>query len=379
MGLLSLPGRRGQWPTRASAQAVHVGVESIEAGVVRLSEGAGSSYRAVLEVAGVDVPPEDTGAHEALLAAYASFLNGLTFPVQLLVRVVPCDLEAYLGWHEDRTRLVSGAASGGLAREHRVFLRRLAGNQSLTERRCYVIVPSDAGGLATTVWHGAFAEKETPGASGGGGAREIGQEARRPGLAGLFAPFRRRPSHEREAAPDQTASASAHRQLAVRCNEVLRALGRCGLTAHRLDSLALAELYYACWCPELSRVQRLRQQLADYLVPVVRRDQGVGGLSPSGSPTTAPDPRGRPGQSHRAGTTQGQRAGTSADSGPPDAPAAVPGPERSHAPGAPAAGMPGPTPFLQPAGVEHTAAGKGRFRRRRPRFAVSLPPTERNS
>lgn len=262
-----------------------------------------------------------------------------------------------------------------------MFLRRLAGNQSLMERRCYVIIPSDSGGVATTVWRGALAEKETPGAVGDGSGREVGQDVGRRGLAGLFAALKRRASHDREAAPGQTVSASAHRQLAVRCNEVCRALGRCGLAAHRLDSLALAELYYACWCPELSRVQRLRRQLADYLAPVVRRDQSSGGgLPPLGAPTGAPDPRGRPDRPRRAGTIRGERAGTATGTGPPDDPAGEIEPERNQATGAPAAATPGHTPFLPPAGVEHTAAaGRGRFRCRRSRFADSPPPTERSS
>src|SRR5204863_422602 len=71
----------------------------------------------------------------------------------------------------------------------------------------------------------------------------------------------------RRAAPDAGAT---RRQLTFRCDEVARQLGRCGLAARRLGSAELAQLFYACWCPELARVQRLRRDLAAYTALVVR-------------------------------------------------------------------------------------------------------------
>lgn len=44
----------------------------------------------------------------------------------------------------------------------------------------------------------------------------------------------------------------------------------------RLGSNELAQLYYACWCPELSRVQRLRRDLAEYATLVVQAGHSNG-------------------------------------------------------------------------------------------------------
>jgi hypothetical protein len=72
---------------------------------------------------------------------------------------------------------------------------------------------------------------------------------------------------------DETAeaAATAARQLAARCDDLTRQLGRCGLTTRRLGDGELAALHYACWCPDLARVQRLRRDLADYQGLVVAR------------------------------------------------------------------------------------------------------------
>ena len=49
----------------------------------------------------------DDAKQEAVLAGYAQFLNSLTFPFQLLVRVEPVDLSWYVARIEERARALS--------------------------------------------------------------------------------------------------------------------------------------------------------------------------------------------------------------------------------------------------------------------------------
>ncbi len=207
-----------------SVQTAHLRIESIEDDVVRLGGGL---YRAVLEVGSVNFALQGEVEQEALVAGFASFLNSLTFPVQVLVRVLPIDFEAYVGDLERRAReeLVGDLAE--LARDHAAFLRRLARNRTLLERRFYVVVP----------------------------AQSDDKEAR------ASWPF-----GKRTVSLDLPA---ARKQLTFRCEEVERQLGRCGLPVRRLGNTEVAQLYYACWCPELSRVQRLERELAEYTALVV--------------------------------------------------------------------------------------------------------------
>ena len=209
----------------ASVQRSRISLEAIEDDVVRL---AGGEYRAVLEVGSVNFGLQGEGQQETILASYAAFLNSLTFPVQILVRVLPIEIERYLADLERRARTELPEPLAELARDHVAFLRRLARNRTLLERRFYLVVPADG-------------EAE-------GGRRGW--------------PFRRRSRGG--------SLAQARRQLTVRCEEVARQLARCGLTARRLGSIELAQLYQACWCPELARVQRLRRELGEYTALVVR-------------------------------------------------------------------------------------------------------------
>ncbi|MCC6177432.1 MAG: hypothetical protein IT305_19205 [Chloroflexi bacterium] len=210
---------------RASVQTSRLSLEEIADDVVLLARG---QYRAVLEINGVHFGLQGETEQESLVGGFAAFLNSLSFPIQILVRVLPVDVDGYIGDLERRARNELPENLAALARDHVAFVRRLARNRTLLERHFYLVVPAET-------------------------------EATRSRRGWPFGRGR--------AGRD---TAAARKQLVIRCEEVERQLGRCGLTPRRLTSNELAQLYYACWCPELSRVQRLRRDLVEYTTLVVQ-------------------------------------------------------------------------------------------------------------
>lgn len=208
----------------ASVQTAHIHLETIEEGVVI---PAPHQYRAILEVGSLNFGLLADGEQEAVVAGFAAFLNSLTFPLQALVRVLPLDLEPYLEEIEREAEHQTRALYL-LAHDHVAYLRRLARSRTLLEHRFYLVVPAQ-------------------------GLTPIGGR--------WWWPFGRR--------DDGPAFDEARKQLTLRCEEVERELGRCGLASRRLGTLELAQLVYACWCPDLARVQRLQRELAAYAAPVV--------------------------------------------------------------------------------------------------------------
>lgn len=203
---------------RSSVQTAHMGLESIADDVVSLGDG---QYRAILEVHGIHFALLGEADQEAILVGFAAFLNGLAFPIQVVVRVVPLDLDSAIADLERQASRELPDRLAALARDHMTFLHRLSRQRTLLERRCYVVLGADTVG------------------------------SRRP--SGWS--FRPRVS--------LADTATARNQLTVRCDEVARGLGRCNLLVRRLTSAQLAHLFYTSWCPELSKVQRLRANLAD--------------------------------------------------------------------------------------------------------------------
>ena len=230
----------------SSLQTAHVGVEAIEEDVLHL---VGREYRAVLEVSSLNFALQGERERETTVAGYAAFLNALTHPIQILVRILPLDLDGYLGELDRRTRqLTDGLAE--LARDHVAYLRRLARSRTLLERRFYVVVPAQAPAAERRRW---------------------------------WWPFGRR---EESVTPD-----AARRQLTFRSEELARQLGRCGLSARRLSGPELAQLLYACWCPELARIQRLRHDFAEYTALVVRAVRTAAATPSAARPTPSADGR----------------------------------------------------------------------------------------
>jgi len=207
----------------ASVQTAHLPLEAIDEDVLCLS---GGQYRAVLEVGSINFGLQGEVEQEAVIAGFAAYLNSLTFPVQILVRVLPIDIGRYLADLEQRAHHLS-VDLADLARDYVTFLQRLARNRTLLERRFSLVVPAQLDTAKPRGWR-PFERTQQ-----GGGID------------------------------------AARRQLTFRCEEIERQLARCGLSVRRLSAGELAQLFYACWCPELAHVQRFGPDLTAVDSPVV--------------------------------------------------------------------------------------------------------------
>lgn len=214
-----------------SVQATHVDLEAIENDVVRLANG---QARAVLEVGSRNFGLQGEAEQDALIAGFAAFLNSLSFPIQILVRVLPIDLAGYLQALE-RRRPDLPAGLTELADDHLAFLRTLARRRTLLERRFYLVVPA---------------------------------EVERTQAGFRFLPW---PGAQKPADPET----DVHHQLTARCDAIQRELGRCGLTVRRLGSFELAQLFIACWSPERARLERLKHDLTPSTGLVVQTHQNA--------------------------------------------------------------------------------------------------------
>lgn len=186
---------------RASVQE-SLPLEDIAGDVVVLRDGG---HCAVIEVSGVHFALRSDAEQEAILAGYRRLLNGLSYPVQLLVRVVPADVERYLaGLQETTVR----PELRRLLLDHQAFVRRIAGERALLERRFYVVIPAGAEREPRQRQHTPWRRPRRRGPAGGLG--------------------------------------DAERRLRFRCNELTQGLAAFGVTARRLGRDDLLTLWRDC-------------------------------------------------------------------------------------------------------------------------------------
>jgi hypothetical protein len=213
----------------ASAQEL-LPLDDIVDGVLCLR---GGDYRAVLEAQSVNFALKSEVEQEAIMAGYRAFLNSLTYPIQVVVRILPTDVEAYLAGVRGRFGGRGGEALRRLALDHEAFVRRLGRERTLLERRFYVVVPA---GLEGTFerrgirWHW----QGTP--------RNIRQNLD-----------------------------AAARQLAFRCQELTQALASFGVAARRLDTEEMVQLWSAFLRSEVASAPTLA---ASHWPVVTARNRG---------------------------------------------------------------------------------------------------------
>lgn len=184
-------------------------LDDIADGVICLR---GGDYRAVMEAQSVNFALKSDSEQEAIMAGYRAFLNSLSYPIQVVARILPTDVEGYLAGLR-KTRLADGQGFRGgssealrrLALDHETFVRRLARERTLLERRFYVVIPA---GLEGTYGRKAI---RWPWQATPGNARQ-----------------------NREA---------AMRQLTFRCYELVQAMASFGVNTRRLLSQELAGLW----------------------------------------------------------------------------------------------------------------------------------------
>ena len=218
--LALLPGKRGRRPVLASTQDLLGVVEHIDKDLVILRDGG---RRAVLNVAGVSFALRPVEEQEMIFAGYERLLNSIDYPLQILVQVTPTDVEGYIE-HIRSKHDASLPGLRGLLEDHAAFVRSLARERDLFDRRFRIVVPEDPPPQA---------------ASQRGG-----------GLLRLFTAWRHTPVESAQL------DAQARRILAWRCNQVGEGLWAMGIPVQRLQGDDLATLWrdaIAGWRPRRAR------------------------------------------------------------------------------------------------------------------------------
>lgn len=130
---------------RGSIQETFLPLREVSGPYLRFEQAGRQQYRCLLEVTGMHFGLLTPEQQQELFEAYLQLVRSLSFPWQLLIRVQPLDLAAYLRYlpearKEDTSHLAVGQL---LASHHRLFLESLTQDKKLLERRFYVVLAAD--------------------------------------------------------------------------------------------------------------------------------------------------------------------------------------------------------------------------------------------
>src|SRR5579884_1816589 len=156
----------------------------------------GLDYRGIVSVSPISFSLLSEEDQEALIEGFKGFLNGISFPIQILIRNLPYDIDSYI-----QTLETAQGDMADLMRDHAEFVRQLASKRALVKRSFYIIVPADYQNTS----------KKTE------------------------------------------ALINAQMQIKLRIEELLRQLERLGLSGHRLSTMEIIQLYQSCITPHEAR------------------------------------------------------------------------------------------------------------------------------
>jgi len=163
-------------------------------------------FRGIIKINSVNFALMSESEQDGVIEGFKSFLNGLAFPIQILIRNLPHNLDNYLRAMES----IEGDLSD-MARDHAQFVRVLASRRALVKREYYIIVPAD----------------------------------------------------HQNAKTQTEAMINGQMQVKTRIEELLRQIERMGLSGKRMTSSEIVALYQSCIAPQEIRLGPIKDTMID--------------------------------------------------------------------------------------------------------------------
>jgi hypothetical protein len=199
----------------------YLDIAEIKEDLVVLKDG---TLRAVLLVSSINFALKSVDEQNAIVQAYMQFLNGLEFPIQVVIQSRRMNIDDYLS----KLQQAEVSQANDLLRrqiaDYREYVQQLVDLGEIMQKRFYVVVPLDP---ATDKQKGFFTR--------------LG-EILTPSIAIRLSDEKFRKNKE---------------SLMLRVNQILSGLQSMSLNAVMLDTQSLIELYYTVYNPELFESQRM--------------------------------------------------------------------------------------------------------------------------
>ncbi|MBU6389286.1 TraC family protein [Patescibacteria group bacterium] len=187
--------------TRGSART-QIGIKEVRDNVLILP---GNRYRTILTTSSVNFELQSDLEQDALIDTFQSFLNSLTTPIQILVRVRELDIDRYLEDLQTSRKEETEEIYQKQLTNYCDFIRKLVAGNKILSRRFYIVIPYD---------------------------NKTGSD---------FALIKE--------------------QLLMNQEIVIKGMEKLGMTARQLTSLEILDLFYSFYRPEEAKIQPLTSEL----------------------------------------------------------------------------------------------------------------------
>ncbi|HEU0050559.1 MAG TPA: TraC family protein [Patescibacteria group bacterium] len=184
------------------------------------------TLRAVLLVSSINFALKSVDEQNAIVQAYMAFLNGIDFPIQIVIQSRKMNVDGYVKQLEGRESEINNELLKKQIRDYRDFVKQLVKLGEIMQKRFFVIVPLNPATDKRKNFFQRLAEILSPSL-----AVHLSEEK-----------FKKQKF-----------------DLELRVNQIVSGLSSMSLNAVQLDTQSLIELYYNVYNPELLQTQPLTE------------------------------------------------------------------------------------------------------------------------
>lgn len=125
-----------------SGQPTHkfLDIAEIREDVVVLKDG---TLRMVVMCSSINFALKSVDEQQATIQAYMQFLNGLEYPVQIVVQSRKMNIDGYIAALNDREKTIDNDLLKAQIRDYRSFIQELVELGEIMQKRFYLVVPYD--------------------------------------------------------------------------------------------------------------------------------------------------------------------------------------------------------------------------------------------
>lgn len=216
---------------RTASSQDHLDIEDVRDDIVILKNGAAT---AILQATAVNFDLLSEAEQDSMIFAYASLLNSLSFPIQVLVRTKRMDVSNYLYRIGEAKARATNPAIASQIQQYEQFITDLVSKNQVLDKRFYVSIPYIGIDLAQV----------------------------KAGLSNIFG--RRVPNLNKWSILEK-----AKVNLEPKIEHLAKQFSRIGIKTVRLNTEELVELLYDLYNPEVAREQKAALGTREYTAPLV--------------------------------------------------------------------------------------------------------------
>ncbi len=189
-------------PKIKGSARTQIGIKEVRDNILVLSD---NSYRSILSTTSLNFELQSDEEQDILIEIFQSFLNSLTVPLQILIRVRELDIERYLENIQSSRSGETQIVYKEQLEDYGKFIRKLISGNKILSRKFYIVIPYDNKSV-----NEFYLAKE---------------------------------------------------QLMLEQEIIIKGLEKIGMSARQLTGLEVLDLFYSFYRPEQSKMQPLAQEI----------------------------------------------------------------------------------------------------------------------